>query len=160
MTVIATADLCDQYGDAVRVCQPIFRDFGGTPAFHGPILTVSTFEDNGLFRDLLQEPGEGRVMVIDGGGSLRRALFGGNLAEAAAKNGWAGLLINGCVRDTAEIAALPIGVKALAAHPRKSGRTGQGELNVPVSFANVVFHAGDHLYADLDGVIVADKPLL
>jgi len=160
MTSFATADLCDQYGEAVKVCQPIFKDFGGAMAFHGPIVTVSTFEDNSLFRDMLQEPGEGKVLVVDGGGSLRRALLGGNLAAAAHRNGWAGLLLNGCVRDSAEIAAVTIGVKALAAHPRRPNRAGQGELNVPVSFANVVFHAGEYLYADLDGVIVAEKPLV
>lgn len=160
MTSFATADLCDQYGEAVKVCQPIFKDFGGTMAFHGPIVTVSTFEDNSAFRDMLQEPGEGKVLVVDGGGSLRRAVLGGNLAAAAHRNGWAGLLINGCVRDCAEIAAVTIGVKALAAHPRRPNRTAPGELNVAVSFANIVFHPGEYLYADLDGVIVAEKPLV
>ena len=155
----ATADLCDQYGDAVTVCAPVFHDFGGVTDFHGQIVTVSTFEDNGVFRDLLQAPGEGKVLVIDGGGSMRRAILGGNLAAAAQRNGWAGLVVNGCVRDTAEIAAVPIGVKALAAHPRRPNRTGNGELNRPVTFAETVFHVGAYLYADRDGVVVADKPL-
>ncbi len=156
---IATADLCDTYPD-MRVCEPVLRDFGGVAVFHGPVLTVTTFEDNGLFRDLFARPGEGRVLVVDGGGSLRCALFGGNLATQAAQNGWAGIVVNGCVRDVAELAAAELGVRALATCPRRPGRAGVGALNVPVGFAGVLFRPGDHLYADRDGIVVADRDLL
>jgi len=156
---IATADLCDTHPD-VRVCEPVLSDFGGVPAFHGPVLTVATFEDNGLFRDLFGRAGEGRVLVVDGGGSLRCALLGGNLAAQAADNGWAGIVVNGCVRDVAELAAAGLGIRALAACPRRPGRAGTGALNVPVSFAGVLIRPGDYLYADRDGIVIADRDLL
>jgi regulator of ribonuclease activity A len=155
----ATADLCDANSDSVRVCDPILRDFGGRADFFGPVATVSSYEDNALVRERLEQPGEGRVLVIDGGGSVRRALVGGNLAQLAVDNGWAGIVVNGCVRDTLEIAATPIGVRALASCPRKSTKTGQGEIDVPVAFANVIFHAGDWLYADADGMILSGERL-
>ena len=155
----ATTDLCDAYGDAVIVCEPLFRDFGGRPAFHGPIVTVRTFEDNTLFRHLLDTPGDGRVIVVDGGGSMRCALMGGMLARRAADNGWAGILINGCVRDSAEIAPCAVGVKALGLHPRRSNKDGVGAVDVPVKFAGVTFVPGMIVYADRDGVVVSERPL-
>ena len=117
----ATADLCDEFGAEVRVAEPVFRDWGGVARFAGPIETVRVLEDNGLVRQALETPGRGRVLVVDGGGSLRAALVGGNLAALAQRNGWSGLVVHGCIRDTGEIAATPVGVKALGAVPRKSG---------------------------------------
>ena len=126
----ATTDLCDEFGDELRVAAPIFRDWGGAAAFAGPIDTLRVHEDNALVRSTLETPGNGRVLVVDGGASLRTALLGGNLAALAHRNGWSGLLINGCVRDAAELAAVPIGVKALHTIPRRSARTGSGERGI------------------------------
>jgi regulator of ribonuclease activity A len=153
----ATTDLCDAYPD-LQVCAPVFRDFGGETAFHGPIATLKVFEDNALVRATLERPGEGRVLVVDGGGSLRCALVGGQLGELALRHGWAGLLVNGCVRDRAELAALRLGVKALAAHPRRSEKgLHSGQADRAVEFAGVRFAPGDWLYADRDGVVVAAR---
>lgn len=156
----ATTDLCDEFGAEVSVAEPLFRDWGGAASFAGPIETLRVFEDNGLVRQALEGPGQERVLVVDGGGSLRTALVGGNLAALAHRNGWAGLVVHGCIRDAAEIAATPIGVKALSAIPRKSAKAGAGERGVPVTFAGVTFFPGAHLYADRDGIVVADRNLL
>lgn len=156
----ATTDLCDEFGDELRVAAPIFRDWGGAAAFAGPIDTLRVYEDNALVRSTLETPGNGRVLVVDGGASLRTALLGGNLAALAHRNGWSGLLINGCVRDAAELAAVPIGVKALHTIPRRSARTGSGERGIPVTFAGVTFTPGAYLYADGDGIVVADRDLV
>jgi regulator of ribonuclease activity A len=160
----ATTDLCDQYEDelrtgAVRVVAPIFRSFGGRPAFHGSIATLKLFEDNSFVRKALEQPGTGRVLVIDGGGSLRRALVGDQLAAMGAKNGWAGMVVNGCIRDSAAIAAMDIGVLALATHPQKTDKKDVGETGIAVTFGGVTFRPGNHLYADGDGVIVASHDL-
>lgn len=153
----ATTDLCDAHPD-LQVCAPVFDDFGGATAFHGPIATLKVFEDNALVRSTLEHPGEGRVLVVDGGGSLRCALVGGQLGELAVRNGWAGLLVNGCVRDRAELAALALGVKALAAHPRRSEKgLHSGQADRVVEFAGVRFAPGAWLYADRDGVVVAAR---
>jgi len=157
---VATADLCDEFGAEVRVAEPLFRDWGGSVAFAGPVETLRVMEDNALVRQVLESPGHGRVLVVDGGGSLRSALVGGNLAALAYRNGWAGIVVHGCVRDTDEIRALPLGVKALQAVPRKSGKSGAGEQGVPVTFAGVTFSRGCHLYADRDGIVVAERDLL
>jgi regulator of ribonuclease activity A len=154
-----TTDLCDAHHDDVRVVAPLFRDFGGKGAFSGPIVTIKSFEDNVIFRKALEEPGAGRVLVVDGGGSLRCALMGGNLAEIGAKNGWSGVLLNGCVRDVSEVKAAAIGVKALAAHPVKSGKKGEGARDVPVTFGGITFRPGEMLYADENGVVVSARPL-
>ena len=154
-----TTDLCDAHPAKVQVAAPLFRDFGGRAAFTGPITTLKVFEDNALVRSALEEPGQGRVLVIDGGGSLRTALVGGNLAQLGAKNGWEGILVFGCIRDSAEIAATDLGVKALAAIPLKSAKKGWGERDVPVTFAGLTFKPGAWLYADGDGVIIADAAL-
>lgn len=154
-----TTDLCDAHPTRVQVAAPLFRDFGGRTAFAGPISTLKVFEDNALVRSALEEPGQGRVLVIDGGGSLRTALVGGNLAVLAQKNGWDGILVFGCIRDSAEIAAVDLGVKALATMPLKSAKKGWGEREVPVSFAGVTFQPGAWLAADGDGVIVSAGPL-
>ena len=156
--VPATTDLCDEHPEA-QVCEPVFRAFGGRAAFSGPITTLKVFEDNTLVREAVGQPGEGRVLVVDGGGSLRCSLFGGNLAVAAARNGWAGAVVFGCVRDVEEIAAQPIGVRALAAFPRKSERgLHSGQSGIPVLFAGVVFREGEWLCADVDGVVVLPVP--
>jgi regulator of ribonuclease activity A len=157
---IGTTDLCDEFGADVSVAEPLFRDWGGARSFAGPIETVRVFEDNALVRQMLEKPGQGRVLVVDGGGSLRTALVGGNLAALAHTNGWAGLVVHGCIRDAAEIAATPIGVKALSVIPRKSAKAGAGESGVPVTFAGVTFFPGAHLFADRDGIVVADRNLL
>lgn len=155
----ATTDLSDAHPQA-QVCDPIFRDFGGRSAFHGPIQTLKIFEDNALVRATLETPGEGRVLVVDGGGSLRCALVGGNLGVLAVRNQWAGLVVYGCVRDLAELGAQALGVKALAAHPRKSEKgLHSGHLGRVVEFAGVRFTPGAWLYADADGILVAESAL-
>ena len=157
--ILLTTDISDDLGDEARVADPGFRDFGGRVIFNGPISTVKCHEDNSLVRQALEEPGNGRVLVVDGGGSLRCALFGDMLATSAEDNDWAGVVINGCIRDTAEIASIDIGVKALATHPRKSVKRGVGERDVAVHFAGISFHPGEHLYADDDGIVVTAQPV-
>lgn len=154
-----TAELCDRYPDRVEVAQPLFRDFGGRGAFHGPIVTVAVFEDNGLVRSALEHPGDWRVLVVDGGGSLRRALLGGELAALAVEKGWMGILINGCVREAAEVARLSLGVKALGTCPMRARAEGAGTAGEPVAFAGLTFVPGHWLYADFDGVVIAEQPL-
>ena len=150
----ATSDLSDERPDA-QVCEPLFQLYGGRPSFAGPISTLKVFEDNAMVRDAVEQPGEGRVLVVDGGGSLRCALFGGNLAVLAAENGWAGVVVNGAVRDVDEIDAQPIGVRALAAVPRRSQKgLHSGQAGLPVVFAGVVFREGEWLSADRDGIVV------
>ena len=152
-------DLCDAHGDAVRVAAPGYADFGGALRFSGPVHTLSLFEDNSLVREALESPGEGRVLVVDGGGSLRCALVGGQLGALAADNGWAGIVVHGCVRDRQELAACAAGIKALASHPRRSEKRGAGRVGETLRFAGVEVRPGDHLYADEDGWMVADGPL-
>lgn len=156
---VATTDLSDAHPEA-QVADPIFADFGGASAFHGPIVTLKVFEDNGMVRALLEERGNGQVLVVDGGGSARCALVGGNLGKLGVDNGWAGIVVNGFVRDTDELAEQDIGIKALGAHPRKSEKgLHTGHRNRPVSFAGVTFKSGQWLYADADGIVVADGPI-
>jgi regulator of ribonuclease activity A len=156
---LSTPDLCDQFGDRVQVADPIFRDYGGSIAFAGGIETIRVFEDNALVREVLETAGGGRVLVVDGDGSLRCALVGGNLAGLAAQNGWRGIVVHGAVRDSAELAAVGIGVKALALSPRKSGKSGDGRRGVAVSFAGVTFTPGHYLWADGDGIVIAGRDL-
>lgn len=156
---VRTTDLCDQFETAVHVAAPLLRDFGGRSQFYGPIATVRVFEDNVLVRHQLESPGEGRVLVVDGGGSLGCALLGDRLVGFARDNGWEGVIVNGCIRDSVEIAQMPIGVRALAKHPKRSGKHGIGEIGVPVRFAEVLFTPGHYLYADEDGIIVAAHDL-
>jgi regulator of ribonuclease activity A len=160
MSVVpSTCDLCDAHeGDALlRVLPPLFRSFGGVPAFQGPAATLQCFEDNSLVRSALEERGEGRVLVIDGGASMRCALVGGNLAALGAKNGWAGIVVDGCVRDGAELAAAGIGIRALALHPLRSSKRGEGRRSAVARLQGVVVKPGDWIVADADGVIVLDK---
>jgi regulator of ribonuclease activity A len=155
----ATADLCDEFQDELDVALPALRDYGAARAFFGVVATVKVFEDNALVRKRLEEPGAGRVLVVDGAGSLRTALVGDKLAQLAADNGWAGLVVHGCVRDSAMIAGIGLGVKALGTTPRKSDKRGTGLVDVPVTFAGVTFRPGDHVYADADGIVVARRAL-
>lgn len=157
--MISVCDLCDAHSDRIQVLEPVFERFGGRDAFFGPAETVRTHEDNSRVREAVREPGEGRVLVVDGGGSLKRSLLGGDLAGQAAANGWAGVLINGAVRDIAELEAEPLGVLALALTPMKTEKRGIGERGVPVSIAGATVNPGDWLYVDRDGAIVAREPL-
>ena len=150
----STADLLDELPDSA-VCDLQLRQFGGLAAFEGEIATVRCFEDNVLVRRRVSEPGDGRVLVVDGGGSLRVALAGDNIAGLALSNGWAGLVINGYVRDSAELRTLALGVKALGTHPKPSAKQGGGELDVPVSFGGVTFTPGARVTCDDDGVVVS-----
>ena len=155
---IPVCDLCDAHkadtSGAFRVLPPVFRAFGGAQRFSGPVSTVRCFEDNTLVKAAVDGPGQGRVLVVDGGASLRRALMGGNLGAAAARNGWAGVVIDGCVRDVAELAPLPIGILALAPMPMPPRKQDQGERDVAVLIQGVWVRPGDWLYADEDGVVV------
>ncbi|GAB4439362.1 MAG: ribonuclease E activity regulator RraA [Chloroflexi bacterium OHK40] len=155
---LKTTDLSDANED-VQVGEPGLHHFGGRRRFGGPVATLRVFEDNALVRAALEEPGEGRVLVIDGGGSLRCALLGDQLGALAVRNGWAGVVVNGCVRDTAELAGLPLGVLALAPHPRRSIKRGEGVRGATLRFAGLTIAPGAYLYADEDGVIVADRAL-
>ena len=157
---IRTADLCDEFSDELEICEPMFGDFGGHLQFGGPLATIKCFEDNSLVRTLTGEPGNGRVLVIDAGGSMRRAVVGDVLAQQAVDNGWSGIVVYGCIRDSAALADLPIGIKALGTHPLKTDKRNEGQRDVVVRFGGVSFRPGDWLYADEDGVVVARRPLL
>jgi regulator of ribonuclease activity A len=155
----ATTDLSDAHPEA-QVCAPVFSSYGGRRSFHGPVQTIKVFEDNALVRSMLETPGAGRVLVVDGGGSLRCALVGGNLAKIGASNGWVGILVHGCIRDSHEIAGYDLGVLALGTHPRKSEKgLHSGASGREVTFAGVTFRPGAWVYADEDGVVVADRAI-
>ena len=154
-----TADLYDEYGDDLKVALPIFRDYGGKKIFHGPISTIKAFEDNSLVRKALEEPGDGRVLIIDGDESLRCAMVGDMLAKLGMENGWAGIIVFGCIRDADVISKIDIGVKALNTNPRKSLKQGLGVKDVPVTFAGITFNVGEYVYADIDGVIVSENKI-
>ena len=152
----ATADLCDAHPE-VQIADSVFHDFGGVRAFHGMAVTAKVFEDNSLVRALLEEPGADRVLIVDGGGSMRCALVGANLGQLAVQHGWRGLIIYGCVRDSEELRGLTLGIKALAAHPRRSAKgLHTGHRDHAVRFAGVTVSAGQWVYADSDGFIVSD----
>jgi len=153
-------DLCDASSERMRIAAPVFRHFGGRRTFSGPIRTIACFEDNSLVADRVREPGEGAVLVVDGGASLRCALVGDNLARLAADNGWAGIVVNGCVRDVDELAGMDIGILALAPHPLRSVKRGQGRRDETLEFAGVRFEPGHYLFADNNGLAVAAEDLL
>lgn len=159
LTPKKTADLCDKYEAELQVADPTLGDFGGLMHFAGPIATVKVYEDNALVRKTLEGEGNGRVLVIDGAGSTRTALIGDQIGKLAEENGWAGLVINGCIRDVEDVSDLDLGVKALGTTPRKSGKKGIGEVDVVVTFAGVTFTPGHYLYADPDGIVVAARAL-
>ncbi len=153
-----TSDICDVHAADVRILAPLLRSFGGHTACHGPVSTLKVFEDNELIRATLEQPGGGSVLVVDGGGSLRCALVGDQLAKLAIANNWAGVIVWGCIRDCEEIGNLPMFVSALATHPLRSVKGGTGVRDVTVTFGGVRFAPGDYLYADPDGILVADQP--
>ena len=159
-----TPDLCDQYeaelGKTVRVVAPMFQRYGGRNAFSGEIVTLKIFEDNTLVREIFNEPGNGKVLVIDGGGSMRCALVGDQLAILAQKNGWEGVVVYGCIRDSGDINGIDIGVRALNTHPQKTVKKGVGERNLSVTFGGVTFHPGEWIYVDEDGVLVSSQALI
>lgn len=161
-TDFATCDLCDAHKNdtdgAFRVLPPVFRDFGRRLKFSGPVSTVKCHEDNTLVKAAVDSPGHGRVLVVDGGGSLRRALVGGNLGKAAAKNGWAGVIVDGCVRDSAELAECDVGIRALALMPWPTEKRQEGQSDVAVQIQGVWVRPGDWVYADEDGIVVMPQP--
>ena len=162
MDFTPTCDLCDAHkGDssgAFRVLPPLFASYGGRARFAGPVTTVKCFEDNSLVKAAVESPGNGQVLVVDGAGSSRRALLGGNLAAAAARNGWAGIVVNGCVRDAAELRVADVGIRALALIPLPTERRNEGQRDVTVQVQGVWVRPGDWLVADDDGIVVMTGP--
>jgi regulator of ribonuclease activity A len=154
--VTATADLLDEHGEHASVCELELRQYGGVRAFAGPIATVRCYEDNLLLKQQLAEPGEGRVLVVDGGGSVRVALVGDKVAALARDSGWAGVVINGAVRDVATLPDVQVGIRALGSNPRRSAKEGTGEAGVPLVFGGITFRPGATLYSDDDGIVVLD----
>ncbi|UJF24360.1 ribonuclease E activity regulator RraA [Suttonella sp. R2A3] len=159
-TIIATADLCDDFEREVQICEPIWHSFGQNIAFHGVIETVKCYEDNSVVKSILAEKnGDGRVLVVDAGASMRRAHLGDNLAQQAVDGGWVGVIVYGLIRDSAIINTLPIGVKALGTHPLKTEKRNEGQRGVALHFAGVQVKSGDYCYADSDGIIFAERAL-
>lgn len=161
--VFSTCDFCDKHKandtGEIRVIPMVFQNYGARVRFAGQVLTVKCYEDNSHVKQAVESPGLGRVLVVDGGASMRRALLGGNLAAAAAGNGWAGIIINGCARDAAELAVLDLGIRALALNPMPTLRSGQGQTGCSVFVQGVQVYAGDWLYADADGIVIGSRPL-
>jgi len=151
--------MCDEFPGEVRILDPLFTDYGGRQKFSGEIVTIKCHEDNSLLRELVRTEGQGRVIVVDGGGSLRYALLGDMLAATAVENGWNGLLINGCVRDVEIVKSIDLGVRAVNCHPRKSKKRGEGQSNVPVTFAGVTIEPGQFFYADENGTVITPEKL-
>ncbi|WP_237056521.1 ribonuclease E activity regulator RraA [Microbulbifer sediminum] len=157
---ISTPDLCDEHAGEIQVLEPMMVSYGGRERFGGRIVTIKCFEDNSLVRELVAEPGEGRVLVVDAGGSMRRACLGDQLAAKAVANGWEGIVMYGCIRDVDEIGGLDLGVHALGSHPMKTDKKGVGERDLSVTFGGVTFIPGAYVYADNNGVVVSDRALL
>ena len=157
---ISTPDIADEFPEEVHALELPLQNYGGVQHFCGEVVTVKCHEDNSLLKELLDTPGEGRVMVVDGGGSYRRALLGDMLAEKAAGNGWSGLVINGVIRDVDQIGATQLGVQALGTIPLKTAKLGHGQQNISLRFGGISIHPGDYIYADNNGVLVASRKLL
>ena len=155
-----TADLLDAADQAVQVVAPGFANFGGKTRFYGPIATVRSDNDNSRVREYLWTPGEGRVLVIDNGGSLTCAMLGDMMAAKAIETGWAGVVVNGCIRDSVEVGAMQLGIKALATNPRRSDKQDRGEADVIVEFHGATFRPGEYLYSDEDGILLSAEPLI
>ena len=156
-----TTDLCDEYADKIKIADPgVLTDFGGRNTFSGKIHTVKCFENNPFVRKALEGNGDGKVLVVDGGASMNCALLGDMLGEIAVKNKWSGIIVNGCIRDSAALSLLDLGVKALYAYPLKSGKNNEGQENVKVSFAGTDFIPGEYVYSDEDGVVVSETELI
>lgn len=156
---IDTSELCDLYAEQVDVVEPIFSSFGGVSNFYGKVTTVKCFESNGLIAEVLEENGEGRVLVVDGGGAVRRGLIGAELAQLAVDNGWEGIIVYGAVRQIQQLENLDIGIHALAPIPVSADESTAGESDVPVNFGGVTFFPEDYIYADLTGIILSQEPL-
>lgn len=156
----STCDLCDEHGDWLRVVAPLFRNYGGRESFSGPTATIRCREDNSLVREAVNQSGLGRVLVVDGGGSVSRALLGDMLGAKAVANGWAGIVIHGAVRDVEVLRTLDLGVVALGAIPMRSEKNGAGERDVVVTFGGVTWSPGDWVYADASGIVVATESLV
>ncbi len=157
---ISTPDLCDEFGDAVRVAAPVFNHYGAIRQFGGEVVTVKCFEDNSKIGEMLRAPGKGRILVVDGGGSPRRSLLGDKLVTLALENDWSGIVIYGYIRDVEEIETMQIGVIALGTIPRKTEKRGVGQVNVTIDIAGLQIQSGQYIYADRSGVIVADQSLI
>ena len=160
----STCDFCDAHKDdhsgLFRVLAPVFQDFGGRSAFAGQVVTVRCHEDNTLVKQILeQESGAGKVLLVDGAGAVSRALVGGNIAAAAARNGWSGVVVNGAVRDIGELRATALGIRALVLTPMPTSRAGQGQRDVAVQVQGCLIRPGEWLYADADGIVVSHQPL-
>jgi len=155
-----TADLCDEYSDSLQIAEPGFISFGGESRFCGAISTVKCYEDNSRVREQLSIPGQGRVLMVDAGGSRRCAMLGDLLAAMAIQNGWSGIVTHGMIRDSEDIALMPLGVMALGTHPKKSDKQGVGEIDSPIVFSGIQCRPGDYVYADADGIIVSAEPLI
>ena len=156
---IDTSELCDLYAEQVDVVEPIFSSFGGVSNFYGKVTTVKCFESNGLIAEVLEENGEGRVLVIDGGGAVRRGLIDAELAQLAVDNGWEGIIVYGAVRQIQQLENLDIGIHALAPIPVSADESTAGESDIPVNFGGVTFFPEDYIYADLTGIILSQEPL-
>jgi regulator of ribonuclease activity A len=158
-----TADLCDEFCaddcEEVQVAGASLKNYGGKSSFSGEIVTLKVFEDNQLVRDQVTSDGEGKVLVIDGGASMQRALLGDMLAAKAVENGWNGIIINGCIRDSEDMAYMKLGVLALGTHPLKTVKAGVGKTNVSITFAGLNFEPADFIYVDIDGIVISEKPL-
>ena len=160
MNEIKTADLCDDFIDQLQVATPIgLKNYGGVSTFNGEIVTIKCFENNPLVRSTLSENGKDKVLVVDGGASKKCALTGDNIAQLAFDNDWSGIIINGCIRDSEAISKIKIGVKALDTNPTKSGKGDGGEVNIPITFADITFQPGEYIYSDEDGIVVAKNKL-
>jgi regulator of ribonuclease activity A len=155
-----TADLCDEFSAEIQIVEPIFRHFGGLTRFAGPAATIKCFEDNSRVKEAVGETGQGRVLVVDGGGSMRCALVGDLLAKQAADNGWAGVVVYGCIRDSAEMAGFALGVVALTSIPLRSEKKGEGQREIAIQIPGVRVRPGDWVYADEDGLLVAPRQLI
>ena len=156
---IDTSELCDLYAEQVEVVEPIFSSFGGVSNFYGKVTTVKCFESNGLIAEVLEENGEGRVLVVDGGGAVRRGLIDAELAQLAVDNGWEGIIVYGAVRQIQQLENLDIGIHALAPIPVSADESSAGESDIPVNFGGVTFFPEDYIYADLTGIILSQEPL-
>lgn len=160
MNIIKTADLCDEYIDQLTVALPIgLNNYGGKKAFYGEIVTIKCLDNNPLIRKTLSENGKGKVLIVDGEASKKCALTGDNIAQLAFENEWSGIIINGCIRDSEAIGKIEIGVKALYTNPIKSGKQDFGEINIPITFANVTFYPGEYVYSDEDGIVISKTKL-
>ncbi|MGB0835043.1 MAG: putative 4-hydroxy-4-methyl-2-oxoglutarate aldolase [Psychrobium sp.] len=153
------SEICDQYPEHVKIIKPMFQSYGAIETFYGEVVTLKAYEDNSKVRELAASDGRGKVLVVDGGGSLNRAMLGDMLAEKAAHNGWCGIIINGCVRDVNAIGQIDLGVKALAAYPLKTEKRGVGDINVPIQLGGVDIMPGEFVYADNNGVVISKTPL-